>query len=526
MLSPVQKEHPMQAKTKTNWRLSVFLSLFLGATIIVASCPVAFALKPKAQIAPGSLADDSILVLLAPNADCAKAKGALLNEAQATTIKEMHCNPANFSVVHVQPQAGRREETLSKILAMKTSHPEILSAQRNYVVVPAQQSVVPPNDPLLAAQWPLSAQGWLAAQATYYGSQSHRAYLTIMGDGFTPVANELGGANIVEYDCTGATVQPTSGWNPSSGEGCVDESITGCITGNGIDIAGELGFQQSVPGFITALMIVPQGQSFGSVAAMYQALVWAINNQAARGGPGAITCSYGFVFPGPPLWTDPGIESLAAAAYSQGDLVLFSTGDTTGTYPVSDLTGYHSAPVQGSDNGNNLMTIFNLLTNDPRSAPGSAQLAIIDGLPNGGFGGTSFSDQHWGAMIAMLQSVVPSLTAVQADQILINTGTPCANASQFWPVVVPNLNAAINSAIPPPSQPPPPPPGHGHGSNGSHGHGSNGSHGHGSNGSHGSHGSHGFHDHNGDFQFKLEHERDKLLQHEEQLKNALRNHGF
>lgn len=437
------------------------LSLFLAAIILIGSSPAAFAVGPKLtpQSSTPTLADDSLIVLLAPHSDCNKAKGDILNSAQAATVKELHVNREDYSVLHVRPPAGQREMSFNQISAMRRQHPEIISVQRNYMVHASQSSVVPPNDPYLGSQWPLSVQGWLAAQAVYYNSQRHPAYLTIMGDGYTPVSGELG-PTITEYDCTTGTVQPTSGRNTGSPEGNVDESITGCVSGNGVDIAGELCFKQTVPGYITALMIVQQGQQDASTLAIYTALTWAINNQAARGGPGAITCSYGTTFPGAPLWTDPGIESLARSAYNQGDLVLFSTGDTAGTYPNSYLAGYHSAPVQGSDSGNNLMTNFNLVSGLARSAPGSGQPSVIGGSVTNGYQGTSFSDQHWGALIGMLMSCAPSLTAAQADQILINTGTSCANAGSFWPCVVPNLNAAIRSALgtPPPPPPPPPPP--------------------------------------------------------------------
>jgi len=413
--------------------------------------PAAQATTAQAQPA---LADDTLLVLLSPHSDTNKVKGYLRNESNSATIKDMHVNSDDYSILQVQPLAGR-EATLSKITGMMKSHSEIVSVSRNYKAHMVLNRV--PNDPDFSQQWPLANQRWPRARVAFINSQQHRPHITILADGCDPVAtnNELG-AFITQYNALDPTInpfiEPVQGSAANGGgEGDVDTSITGCLTDNSTLMAGSGSFTSTLP-CDEVMLRMTTGDSV-AFANIYNALAWAVNNQSARGGMGPVNLSYGDAFPAPPLWSDPTIQSLATSLKNQGDLLVIAAGDTPGTevgYPPGN-----AVVVQASDINNSLFTDLTLVQNDPIAAPGSVQPAVIGGMYNTDFEGTSFSAPHVCSLIAMILAVNPSLTSLQAYRIILATGTPVHGAEgtgsplthEPYPVVIPAWDLAIYEAI-------------------------------------------------------------------------------
>jgi hypothetical protein len=286
------------------------------------------------------------------------------------------------------------------------------------------------------------------------------AAITLLSSGVHPVTtkSELGAA-ITQYNATGSRIVAESVQGsplPGGAEGDIDASITGALTDNGVLIAGAGCFQSTTPCKITMVRITSSDSV--STATIDNAIVWAINNQKSRGGPGPVNLSYGSGFPSAPLWSDATIQTLAQTLLNQGDILVVAAGDTQGTYGIG-TPAYppgNVVVVQGTDANNNFYSSdpysgsgLTLVLNDPVGAPGSVQPAIINRVYADDYFGSSFSAPLWCSAIAMLISVNPSLTSAQAHQILINTGTPITGGfpTSKWSAVVPAFDQAIQSAL-------------------------------------------------------------------------------
>ncbi len=441
-------------ETQTKKLAKCFL---VSIVLSVGFVSAAFAQSPQ-------LADDTLLVLLAPHSDRTKAAADLSNEAQAKALKDMHVEGEDYSIIHVQPPSGQGELTLQKIRAMMKSHPEIKSVGQNYLCDGAVHHGVP-DDPQYATQWPLAAMRWSAAQIRNSRSQQHPARITILSSGVTPVAeaNELG-AYVIQYNATVSPIvqEPVKGY---AAEGDIDASITGCLTNNRLLIAGSGCFQPGFPCLITMVRITSSGKA--SKADIDNGIVFAINHQRERGGPGPVNLSYGHGDPNTtqggknsPMWSDPDIQTFAQSLLNQGDVLVLAAGDTgtkghpdkTPPTPAGTGTWVGFPPgrvvvVQGTDMDNQFDAVhLTRVQDDPAGAPGATQPAVISGVFNADSFGSSYSAPLWSSAIAMLISVNPHLTGAQAHQILLNTGTPITGSA--WSAVIPAFDRAIQAARP------------------------------------------------------------------------------
>jgi len=392
------------------------------------------------------LADDSLLVTLVPGSDVSAVKGYLANEANAQTLNETHINSENWSVLQVK--GADREATLNKINSMKSTHGELAYVSRNYLA--HKLGNPPPNDTFYSQQWPLAAQKWNVANNNFniWFSKQHHTHITILADGCDPVYHhhELG-HYIHQYNALNPNITPFPEYVHGSfatggGEGDVDSSITGCLTNNGVDLAGSGSFNwQDHADLFMLRMTTTDSVSFANI---YNAIAWAINHQNLRFGQGPVNLSYGTDFPNTPLWSDPTIQSMGKSLLNQGDILVISAGDTPGTY-----TGFppgNTVVVQASDQNNKLFTQLTLVKNDPIAAPGSVQPAIIGGNFTTDFEGTSFSAPWVSSLIATLIAVNPKLTSKQAYNIILSVGQPINGAP--YHVVIPAWSAAINAGKP------------------------------------------------------------------------------
>jgi hypothetical protein len=241
-------------------------------------------------------------------------------------------------------------------------------------------------------------------------------------------------------------------------EGDVDASITGCLTDNSVLLSGSGSFGR-FPTRIQMLRITNSDGAF--LSDILNALVFRINNQHKLGGPGPVNLSYGGgnpnlaqVSPNLPLWTDPNMQAAATSLLAEGSLLVLSSGDTgtagppagSGTWSSAVAPAGNIVVVQGTDINNNFDTVnLTRLQNDPVAAPGDPQPAVINGQFNDQFYGTSFSAPLWCSAISMLMSMNPHLTALQAHQILLNTGTPAGGAG--YSAVVPAFDKSIKQVV-------------------------------------------------------------------------------
>jgi hypothetical protein len=207
----------------------------------------------------------------------------------------------------------------------------------------------------------------------------------------------------------------------------------------------------------------------GSVSdvAIENAVIFALDNQKKRGGRGPVNISYGSGVPGdpldPPLWGEAIMQELGQDLLDQGDILVLAAGDTTGQVfqppPVgSDPPTGSIVVVQATANDSTNAILLTQVDNDPVAAPGDVQPAIIDGIEQEDFFGSSFSAPLWSSAIAMLISMNPNLTSAAAHQILLNTGTQGSGSAgnpnggppgplHVGPFYIPAFDRAIQSAL-------------------------------------------------------------------------------
>jgi subtilisin family serine protease len=124
-----------------------------------------------------------------------------------------------------------------------------------------------------------------------------------------------------------------------------------------------------------------------------------------------------------------------------------AAGDKSAIQTAVTDTG-DAVVVQASSKDNTFDSHHTLIRNDPAAAPGAAQPAVIKGAYNASHDGSSFSTPLWSSAIAMVIAFNPSLTAPQANNIILNTGTVVGTISgATWHAVIPNFRAAISSAL-------------------------------------------------------------------------------
>jgi hypothetical protein len=403
----------------------------------------------------GSLADDTLLVLLKPGSDSSNVRGYLANEAHANTLHEFHVNKENYSILQVQPQAGQRESTLNQINSMKNNHGELVSVGRNYLA--HKLATYTPNDTYFSQQWPLTSMTWPGGYSQVVKGNvtfEHKAHITILADGCDPLwTNGELGPHINQLNATNPNITPYEdnpphgSANTGGGEGDIDCSITGAKTNNDYVMAGTATFGMGEP-YKHAYIVMLQMTTGDSVATanILNALVWCINHQDVRGGQGPVNISYGTDFPNVPLWSDPNIQALGATLRNQGDVIVMSCGDTPGTYSSSQYPMGTVLVVQGTTKNNTFFSsLLSQLSGDPLAAPGAFQPSIFGGVYNSNeYAGTSFSAPFYSSAIADVIAINPSLTALQAAHLVNSTGNQVKSAP--YPANIPNFwNAFLHA---------------------------------------------------------------------------------
>lgn len=399
---------------------------------------------------PIEFIDDRLLVTLAPHTDRERAKQDFVRFAHVTAVEDIHFNQEDYSIFVLTPLPGQRERTFSIIQRMRLNHPEIVNVDRHFSLGSGEQ-LSTPDDQNFSEQWPLTNMRWTQAYQTYGLSQTNPAFLVILGGVPRTVANELG-ANITEYDARTSTVTQVSPIQPANSVECdIDSSVSGAVTNNKTMIAGAASFQSSMPCNIVVFDVLvkdKKGKLAASNVAVSRAIKHIVNNFTVS--------NYGYFpvnisFNSHHWYTSKTIQKLGTSLIKNGDLLVMAAGDKPKNTQRNLPTG-SIAVVQATNQKNNAFFLIRV-QNDPIAAPGSGQPAIINGVVNSTHEGSSFAAPLWCSCIAILISIVPNLTACQASQILLNTGT-AVPGSEFkgvitpqWKAYIPALDKAINAAL-------------------------------------------------------------------------------
>lgn len=396
----------------------------------------------RGQQATSSLADDTLIVTLYPGANQDEVK-QVLDETHGTVIQTLHVDADNYDILFVKPERGKSQDTIKTIAKKRGKNFKAIDGNYSFRALLQGNYDSPPNDPNYPDQWNLVDIGWTSAQSQFQHSQKHAAHITILDTGCNTVALNRELVHVTQYNCTGSTVvreRPVD----LDGHGTNCASIAAATTDNASVISGVASFSSAAPVYVVMLRIsTPNNPGGASGTAIVTALVWALNHQAERYGKGAISVSFGA---SQPLWSFSVVQSLAQSYNKHGDHLFLAAGNDgsdQSAYPEGAVT-----VVQATDS-NDQLAYFSTTLSSPEAAPG-VNIPTIWGVPlsYGTVSGTSEATPMYAACAAMIQSVYPHVNAVQAAQVLLQTGKTTSQGK-----IIPQLNAALAALAPPPKPP-------------------------------------------------------------------------
>ncbi len=410
---------------------SLALSENMVRLTCICICALLFGCAPAHSQTSNRL-DETIIITLSPGADMNKVK-ATIDQAHGTVRRTLHVNYDNYSILFVMPQTGTADSTVQRILLNADSN--FRSVRRNLKLrTSGSGTIAPPNDPTFSEQWNLATINWTKARDHYSSTlrKMGTPHMIDLDSGCAAITKNDELNHITQYDALSDATDPTKstpGDVYGHGTACCD--MYGAVTDNDTDLAGVASFSTSNVPHIYEFQVLNGDDSFYD-SSVISVLTFISNNLSSLGGPSPINISLESDNSGTgagPLWSEPAIQTLAETLHKQGCSCVLCAGDY-GTnltkYPIG-----HCRVVQGTDQTNALGTnsgyASSYIGENKPTAPGyNVPLYWWDtttksiGLYNSY--GTSFSSPTWAAGIAVLQALKPSLSAPQADQILVETG--------------------------------------------------------------------------------------------------------
>ena len=403
-------------------------------------------------------ADDTLIITLNPGADMDKVN-EVLDDVHGTIVRTLHVDAGNYSILFVQPEPGKADETVKKI--SDTKDKSFKSITRNKVLK-GSGTAIPnsvPNDPFFFEQWNLAALNWTQARNDFGSRFRTIPHVVDLDSGIQPIFEKHELSNVTQYNALNAKIDPflevpfddmiNYPGAPGHGTACFD--TYGARTDNQIDTAGVASFTGSIAPHVYEFRCL-NSQDNATTDAMVSAMVFVINNQAKLGGPSPVNIS---IDSDPPTWSSEPFMTLAQTIYSQGSLVVWCAGD----YKRDDTVDYqkpkvaYARVVQGTDElgklgGGSFGSDY--LGNNTAAAPGYNVDLMWGNHQLLNSYGTSFAAPTWAGCIAVLQSISPQLTAPQADVIVFNTARsvqspPAGKSSPVFTLRIPNLDAAIKA---------------------------------------------------------------------------------
>lgn len=417
---------------------SWLLALFAGSSMTLPVCLAddaagsRFVDVPGVKVRSGQLLvrpiQDSVWLGkgLSQAAACACVKAA--REALAKTELSILTD----TDIHIVPvPAGETEETLSDAL-LETGLFEF--AEPNWIVFPAAADVGSnPDDPGLSAQWHISK------------IKAPLAWNAFTGDGSITLAFVDTGIDLTHPDLAPLLV---SGCNAVTHQTQAAGGSVTDVNGHGTEVAGAAaamgnnGIGGSGVCWTSRIMPIRASNSPSGSAYMSDILYGA--SWAANWGARVVNVSYAGV-------ESAAVEPTAQAIMGYGGLLVWAAGNTslnlTGDYPSLTIVG-------GTDPNDNRVTDSNFGRAIDVMAPGIGLYVPTNG---GGYGyvtGTSFSAPIAAGVLALAWSAAPSMTPVQAMNVLHQSCDPLEPVSEWNATGWGRVNAqnavriALNHAIP------------------------------------------------------------------------------
>lgn len=274
------------------------------------------------------------------------------------------------------------------------------------------------NDPDFPAQYSLQSIKWNEAICTLKllgVGQRATPRITVVDSGCARInaGNEM--TDITQFNFEdGANGTPEVPFD-SYVHGTAVAALACARSDNGFFISG-------VGSYTSPVKLISCRVSTGTVIDTFDvidAMVWCVDNQSTRGGPGVINLSIN----SNNLPTYNGsrvIQEIARNARLNGDLFVNGAGNASLYDPSPER---FLRRVVGVDENNAIASFSNTAPPLTAAAP-AVNIATFSSPQSIGFGdGTSFSGPIWAGAVCLLQSINPSLNAVEADAIIYRTAT-------------------------------------------------------------------------------------------------------
>lgn len=358
----------------------------LGLALAVASCLAASA----ALAAPPFRAAQ---ILVKPKAGLSEEKLAALVEKGGGKV---HRKLRGIDVRVVEVPAGKELQMINAL----NKHKHIAFAEPDMLLAP--EAV--PNDPNYASEWHLPLM------------QAPSAWQYASGQGVTVAVCDTG-IDATHPDLTGQLV---AGWNTSS-----DSADTSDIYGHGTKVAGvvaaktnnAIGVASVAPAAkILAMRITDRTDGMAYYSDMAECVTWAADH-----GARVANVSYGGVA------GSGSVESAASYMMTKtAGVVVVSAGNDGADKGYTNSPYLFTAGATGSTDTR--ASFSNFGTYVDITAPGSGIYTTVRGGTYGSVSGTSFSSPNTAAVVALVMSANPALTATDVTSVVTGTAKDLGTA--------------------------------------------------------------------------------------------------
>ena len=375
---------------------------------------------------------NTILVCTKPGANVQKIKEQLIS-CGCTILKVAPCNSAKFSVLQVVPNNGNVAATLSTINSVVKN---ITAAEKTPLAIPQafQNASCMPDDPDFPGQYALQAMKWSEARCTLrlLGiNQRAVPRLTLIDTGCNRVPSGSEMINLQQFNFAGGVLGVPE--VPFSGglHGTAVLGLAAARTNNETFLAGVA--SHNLPVTVTSCRISNDDANIDTFDVI-NAMMWCVDNQSARGGPGAINISLNST--ALPTYNGSSIiQEIAQSARKQGDLFVNGSGNEGIIDPSPER---FIRRVTGLDENNLKPALFNSGPLFNAACPATNIATFFSPNTIGFATGTSLACIHWAGCISLLQSLNPKLNAPKADAIIYRS---CDTTSEGYKI--PNVNKAV-----------------------------------------------------------------------------------
>ena len=388
----------------------------------------------SASASPGG----TILVCTQPGGSVETAKQTLRDNG-CSILAEIPCEAGRFSILQVRPNGGNVAAAVSQFNGSVDAN--ILSAEATFQSVANHSSSrrrCTPDDPEYPSQYALPAMQWNDARcALKLLGVKQRTYprMTVIDSGVNEIKRREEMEEVTQYNFVGGVVGVRERPFDSGLHGTAVASVANCQTDNDKYIAGAA--SHNLPGKVISCRTSNDGNSIDTMDVL-RAMVWCVDNQRLRGGPGAINLS----IQSPVLPTYNGssvVQEIAKAARRQGDLFVNCAGNEALVDPSPEK---NLRRVMAFDEDNNVASFSN--TGPFKAgAPGVNITAVSNNPPQiYSVSGTSFASPYWAGAISYLQSFMPWNDAVKLDEIVYKSADKTQQGNR-----IPNFERALGALL-------------------------------------------------------------------------------